>query len=88
MKGPTYSRFINNELEFYCKDPLKGIKHMHKGAFLMEVTKSLHELESRVLGFSSQNDIHPYMSLHSRVQTTWIVRVVSDNNQIPHPRFE
>ena len=46
MKDPTYTRFINNGLEFYCKDPLKGIKHMHKEKFLREVTKSLHELES------------------------------------------
>ena len=68
MKGPTYTRFINNGLEFYCKDPLKGIKHMHKGAFLRKVTKSLHELESRVLSFGSNNDIHPYTSPHSKVQ--------------------
>ena len=88
MKGPTYTRLIDNGLEFYYKDPLKGIKHMHKGAFLREVTKSLYELESRVLGFSSHNDIHPYTSPHSRVQTTWIVRVVSDNNQIFRTRFE
>ena len=80
MKGPTYTRFINNEHEFYFKDPLKGIKHMHKGTFLREVTKSLHELESRVLGFGSQNDIHPYTSPHSRVQATRIVHIVSDNN--------
>ena len=44
MKGPTYTRLIDNGLEFYYKDPLKGIKHMHKGTFLSEVTKSLHEL--------------------------------------------
>ena len=61
---------------------------MHKGAFLREVTKSLHELESRVLSFGSHNDIHPYTSPHSRVQITWIVRVVSDNNQILLTRFE
>ena len=64
MKGPTYSRFINNELEFYCKDPLKGIKHMHKGISLREVAKSLYELESWILGFGSRNDIHPYRSPH------------------------
>ena len=61
---------------------------MHKGAFLREVTKSLHELESRVLGFGSHNDIHPYMSPHSRVQAIWIVRVMSDNNQIFRTRLE
>ena len=88
MKSPTYTRFIDNGLELYFKDPLKGIKYMHKGAFLREVAKSLHELESRVLGFGSHNDIHPYTSPHSRVQTTWIVRIVSDNNQIFHTRFE
>ena len=88
MKGPTYTRFIDNGLAFYFKDPLKGIKHMHKGAFLREATKSLYELESRVLGFGSHNDIHPYMSPHSRVQTMRIVRVVSDNNQIFRKRLE
>ena len=88
MKGPTYTRFINNGLEFYCKDLLKGIKQMHKGTFLMELTKSLYELESRVLGFGSHNDIHLYTSPYSRVQTTWIVCAVSDNNQIFYPRFE
>ena len=88
MKDPTYTRFIDNRLAFYFKDPLKGMKHMHKGAFLRKVTKSLHELESRVLGFGSHNDIHPYMYPHSRVQTTRIVRVMSDNNQIFHTRFE
>ena len=68
MKGPTYTRFINNGLEFfYCRDPLMGIKYMYKGTFLREVTKSLNELESRVLGFGSQYDIHPYTSPHSRV---------------------
>ena len=66
MKGPTYTRLIDNGLEFYYKDLLKGIKHMHKGTFLREVTKPLHELESRVLGFDSHNDIHPYTSPHSR----------------------
>ena len=88
MKGPTYTRFIDNELEIYFKDPLKGLKHMDKGTFLKKVVKSLHEFESRVLGFGSHNYIHPYTSPHSRVQTTRIVRVVSDNNQIFHPRFE
>ena len=88
MKGPIYTRFINNGFEFYCKDALKGIKHMHKGTFLREVTKSLNELESRVLGFGSHNDIHPYISPHSRVQTTRIVHVVSDNNQIFLTKFE
>ena len=88
MKDPTYTRSINNGLGFYFKDPLKGIKYMHKGAFLREVAKSLHELESRVLGFGSHNDIHPYTSPHSRVQATWIVRVVSDNNLIFLIRFE
>ena len=88
MKGSTYTRFIDNGLEFYFKYPLKGIKHMHKGTFLREVTKPLHELESWVLGFGSHNDIHPYTSPHSRVQTMWIVRVVSDNNQIFRTRFE
>ena len=88
MKGPTYTRFINNGLKFYFKDPLKGIKHMHKGTFLKEVTKSLYELESQVLSFSSHNDIHPYTSPHSRVQATRIVRVVIDNNQIFLIRFE
>ena len=51
MKGPTYTRFIDNGLGFYFKDPFKGIKHMHKGTFLREVTKSLHELESWRLWF-------------------------------------
>ena len=88
MKGPTYTRSIDNGLEFYFKDPLKGIKHMHKGTLLREVAKSLHELESRILGFSSHNNIHPYMSPHSRVQATRIVRVVSDNNQILLTIFE
>ena len=46
MKGPTNTRFIDNRLEIYFKDLLKGIKHMHKGTFLKGVTKSLHELES------------------------------------------
>ena len=68
MKGPTYIRFIDNGLDFYYNDPLKGIKHMHKGTFLGEVTKPLHELESRVLGFGSHNDIHPYTSPHSKVK--------------------
>ena len=88
MRGPTYTRLNNNGLKFYFKYPLKGIKHMHKGAFIREVTKSLYELESRELGFGSHNDIHPYTSHHSRVQTMWIVRVVSDNNQIFRTRFE
>ena len=88
MKGPTYTRLINNRLEVYYKDPLKGIKHMHKGTFLREVTKPLHELESRVLGFGSHNNIHSYTFPHSRVQTTRIVHVVSDNNQIFLTRFE
>ena len=88
MKGLTYIRFINNGLEFYFKDPLKGIKHMHKGIFLRKVAKSLHDLESRVLDFGSHNDIHPYMSPHSRVQAMQIVSVVSDNNQIFLTRFE
>ena len=88
MKGPTYTRFIDNRLDFYYKDPLKGIKHMHKWTFLREVTKPLYELKSRVLGFGSHNDIHPYMSPHLRVQATRIVRVVSDNNQIFLTRFE
>ena len=61
---------------------------MHKGAFLREVAKSLHELESQVLGFGSHNDIHPYTSPHLRVQAMWIVRVVNDNNQIFLTRFE
>ena len=81
MRSPTYTRSIDNMLGFYFKDPLKGIKHMHKGAFIWEVAKPLHELEFRVLGSGSHNDIHPYMSPHSRVQATRIVRVVSDNNQ-------
>ena len=85
IKGPTYTRFIDNGLEFYFKDPLKGIKHMRKGIFLREVIKSLHELESRVLEFGSHKDIHPYTSPHSRVQATWIVRIVSDNNQYSSP---
>ena len=84
IKGPTYTMFVDNGLEFYFKDPLKGIKHMHKGTFLRKVAKSLYELESRVLGFGSHNDIHPYTSPHLRVQATQIVRVVSDNNQILH----
>ena len=49
MKGPTYTRLINNGLEFYYKHPLEGIKHMHKGIVLREVAKSLHELECRVI---------------------------------------
>ena len=49
MKGPTYTRLIDNRLEFYYKDPLNGIKHMHKRTPLREVVKSLHELESRVI---------------------------------------
>ena len=49
MKGPTYIRFIDNGLEFYHKDPLNGIKHMHKGKFLREVTKSLHGLSPVVV---------------------------------------
>ena len=88
MKGPTYIRLINNGLDFYYKDPLKGIKHIHKGTFLREVTKSLHELEFQVLGFGSYNNINPYTSPHSRVQTTRIVRVVSDDGQIFLIRFE
>ena len=88
MKGPTYTRFVNNGLEFYYKDPLEGIKHMHKGTFLREVSKSLHELESRVLDFGSHNDIYPYTSPYLRVQAMWIVRVVSDNSQIFYTRFE
>ena len=88
MKGPTYIRFIDNGLRFYFKDPLKGIKHMYKEVFLREVAKSLHELKSQVLGFGSYNDIHPYISPHSRVQATWIVHVVSDNNHIFLTRFE
>ena len=88
MKCLTYTRSIDNGLGFYFKDPLKGIKHMHKGTFLREVAKSLHELESRVLGFGSHNDIHSYTSPNSRFQVTWIVRVVSDNNQIFLTRFE
>ena len=88
MKGLTLTRSIDNGLGFYFKDPLKGIKHMHKGTFLRKVAKSLHELESRVLGFGSHNDIHPYMSPHSRVQATRIVRIVSDNNKKFYTRFE
>ena len=88
MKDPIYTRFIDNGLEFYFKDPSKGIKHMHKGTFLREVAKSLHELESWVLGFGSHNDIYPYTSPHSRVQATRIVRAMSDNNQIFFTRFE
>ena len=88
MKGLAYTWSIDNGLRFYFKDPLKGIKHRHKGTFLRVVAKSLHELKSRVLGFGSHNDIYPYTSPHSRVQTTRIVRVVSDNNQIFHTRFE
>ena len=67
MKDPMFTRSINNGLGFYFKDPLKGIKHMYKGTFLREVTKSLHELESQVLGLSSHNNIHPYTSPHSSV---------------------
>ena len=85
MKGPTYTRFIDNGLGFYFKDPLKDIKYTHKGAFLRKVIKLLHVLESQVLGFGSHNDIHPYTSPHSRVQVTWIVRVMSDNNQYSSP---
>ena len=48
MKDPTYTRSIDNGIEFYFKDPLKGIKHMHKGTFLREIAKSLSELESQV----------------------------------------
>ena len=48
MKGPTYTRLIDYGLRFYFKDSSKGIKHMHKGTFLREVTMSLYELESRV----------------------------------------
>ena len=88
MKGPTYTRFNDNGLELYFKDLLKGIKYMHKGTFLMDVTKSLHELKSRVLGFGSHNDIYPYTSPYLRVQVMWIVRVVSDNSQIFYTRFE
>ena len=88
IRSQTYTRSIDNGLEFYFKDPLKGIKHMHQGTFLREVTKSLHELESRVLGFGSQNDIHPYTSPHSRVQATQIVHVMSNNDQIFLIRFE
>ena len=44
MKGLTYIRFIDDGLESYYKNPLKGIKHMHKGAFLREITMSLYEL--------------------------------------------
>ena len=80
MKGQTYTRFIDNRLRFYFKDPSKSIKHMHKGTFLSVVAKSLHELESRVLGFGSHNDIHPFTSPNSRVQVIRIVRVMSDNN--------
>ena len=80
MKGPTYTRSIDNGLGFYFKDLLKGIKHMHKGTFLREVAKTLHKFESRVLSFGSHNDIHPYTSPHSRVQSMQIVHVVSDNN--------
>ena len=61
---------------------------MRKGTFLRVVAKSLHELESQVLGFGSHNDIHPYTSPYSRVQAMRIVRVVSDNNQIFLTRFE
>ena len=88
MKDPTYTRLIDNGLEFYYKDPLKGINHIHKETFLNEVIKSLHELESQVLGVGSHNDIHPYTSPHSRVQATRIVLIVSDNNQIFLTRFE
>ena len=88
MRSPTYTRSINNGLGFYFKDPLKGIKHIHKGTFLKKVAKSLYELESRILGFGSHKNIHPYTSLHSRIQAMWIVHVVSDNNQILLIRFE
>ena len=88
MRSPTYTRYIDNGLVFYFRDPLKGIKHMYKGAFLREVAKSLYELESRVLGFGSHNDIHPYTSPHSRVKVMWIVHVVNDNNQIFLTGFE
>ena len=63
-KGPIYTRFIDNGIDFYFKDPLKGLKHMHKGTPLREVAKSLYELESWILGFGSRNDIHPYRSPH------------------------
>ena len=49
MKGPTYTRSINNGLGFYLKDPSKGRKYMHKGTLLRKVAKSLHELESGVI---------------------------------------
>ena len=49
IKGPTFIRSIDNGLGFYFKDPLKGIKHMHKGTFLRKVAKLLHELEFRVV---------------------------------------
>ena len=48
IKGPTFTRSIDNGIGFYFKNSLKGIKHMRKGTFLREVAKSLHELESRV----------------------------------------
>ena len=88
IKDPTCTKFIDNGLEFYFKDPLNGIKHMHKGTFLKEFAKSLHELESWVLAFDFHNDIYPYTSPHSRVQETWIVRIMSDNNQIFFTRFK
>ena len=88
MKGPTFTKSIDNGLGFYFKDPLKDIKHMYKGTFLRVVAKSLHERESRILGFSSHNDIYPYTSPYSRVQVMRIVRVMSDNNQIILTRFE
>ena len=67
MRSPTYTRSIDNGLGFYFKDPLKGIKHMHKGIPIREVAKSLHELESWVLGFGPHNDIHPCTSPYSMV---------------------
>ena len=39
MKGLTFTMSIDNGLGFYFKDPLKGIKYMHKRTFLREVTK-------------------------------------------------
>ena len=67
VKGPSYTWFIDNRLEFYFKGPLKGIKYMHKEIFLREVAKPLHELESQVLGFGSHNDVHPYTFSNLRV---------------------
>ena len=61
---------------------------MHKGTLLRKVAKSLHELESRVLGFDYHNDIYPYTSPHSRVQAMRIVHVVSNNDQIFLTKFE